>query len=105
MFKIRVLFQSRDIIDKLLAGIDTLFRTIDCDNSPILLLLGDNTHVTMNNVMLYLGLIEKRITELFNKVHWIDKTNKTEPRLNEDLKPKLRVPDLSSIAPTQPCPL
>lgn len=91
---------------KLLQGIDDLFRTIRCDNSPILELLGDNTHVTMSNVMLYLELIEKRITEMFHKVYWVDKASKAaQLRVDEDRKPRLKMPGLSRIVPTQPCPL
>ena len=92
-------------MDKLLKGIDSLFRALRCDNSSILQLLGDNSQVTMNNVMLYLGLIENRITDMFNKVHWVDKARKTDPRLDEERKPLLTTPALAIIAPTQPCPL
>ncbi|XP_015593598.1 coiled-coil domain-containing protein 63 [Cephus cinctus] len=99
------LAECNSVIDKLLRGIDSLFRTIRCDNSAILDLLGDNSHVTMNNVMLYLGIIEKRITDMFNKVHWVDKVGKTQIRLDENKKPKLKVPVLSNIVPTQPCSL
>lgn len=91
-------------MDKLLRGIDGLFKAIHCDNSPILELLGDNTYVTMSNVMLYLGIIEKRIGEMFYKVYWIDKQSKI-PRLDEERKPKLKVPVLSHIVPTHPCVL
>lgn len=60
----------------------------------------------MNNVMLYLGIIEKRITDMFNKVHWIDRGNKLEPmRLDEEKKPKLRVGGVPQVAPIQPCAL
>ncbi|XP_020283097.1 coiled-coil domain-containing protein 63 [Pseudomyrmex gracilis] len=100
------LAQCNDVMGKLLQGIDDLFRTIRCDNSPILELLGDNTHVTMSNVMLYLELIEKRITEMFHKVYWVDKASKAaQLRVDEDRKPRLKMPGLSRIVPTQPCPL
>lgn len=92
------------MVDKLLRGIDGLFKAIRCDNSPILELLGDNTHVTMSNVMLYLGIIEKQITEMFHKVYWVDKESKVH-RLDEERKPKLKVPVLNRIVPTQPCVL
>ena len=93
-------------MDKLLQGIDSLFKAIRCDNSPILELLGDNTHVTMSNVMLYLGIIEKRITEMFHKVYWVDKESKVpQLRLDEEKRPKLEVPVLNRIVPTQPCVL
>lgn len=100
------MLQCNDVMDKLLRGIDGLFKAIRCDNSPILELLGDNSQVTMSNVMLYLGIIEKRITEMFHKVHWMDKATKTpQLRLDEDKRPRLRVPALNRIVSTQPCPL
>ena len=92
-------------MDKLLKDIHSLFQTLGCDNSSILELLGNNSEVTKNNVMLYIGLIEKRITEMFNKVHWVDKATKAKVRLDEERKPVLKLPALPSIAPTQPCPL
>ncbi|KAF7379207.1 hypothetical protein HZH68_017052 [Vespula germanica] len=93
-------------LDKMLKGIEALFKIIRCDNSPILRLLGDNTHVTMSNVMLYLNIIEKHITEMMHKVYWVDKATMVPIlRLDEDRKPKLKIPSLTQIAPTQPCAL
>ncbi|XP_043282011.1 coiled-coil domain-containing protein 63 [Venturia canescens] len=100
------LAECNDVLEKLLKGIETLFKSVRCDNSPILDLLGDNSTVTMNNVMLYLGIIEKRITDMFNKVHWIDTSTKSDTmRLDEEKKPHLKVPPLPSIVPSQPCSL
>ncbi|XP_050457362.1 coiled-coil domain-containing protein 63-like isoform X1 [Cataglyphis hispanica] len=100
------LIQCNDVMDKLLRGIDGLFKAIRCDNSPILELLGDNTHVTMSNVMLYLGIIEKQITEMFHKVYWVDKISKVpQLRIDEGRKPILKVPLVNRIVPTQPCAL
>lgn len=100
------LIERNDVIDKLLRGIDSLFKTIRCDNSPILELLGDNTHVTMSNVMLYLGIIEKRILEMFHKVYWVDIVGRApQLRLDEEKKPRLKIPALTRIVPTQPCAL
>ncbi|KAL7288946.1 hypothetical protein TKK_0016909 [Trichogramma kaykai] len=97
--------QCNRLIERLLVGIDELFQSIGCDNSPILELLGDNASVNMNNVMLYLGIIEKRVVEMLAKMYYLDRSQHREPLLSEDRKPKLRVPDLQEIAPTQPCPL
>ncbi|XP_031834856.2 coiled-coil domain-containing protein 63 isoform X2 [Nomia melanderi] len=98
--------QCDDILEKLLKGIDSLFKAIRCDNSPILELLGDNDQIMMSNVMLYLGIIEKRITQMFHKVHWVDRATKSQLlRLDEDKRPRLRVPTIKHIAPTQPCAL
>ncbi|OAD53636.1 Coiled-coil domain-containing protein 63 [Eufriesea mexicana] len=100
------LSQCDDVIEKLLKGIDSLFKAIRCDNSPILQLLGDNEQITMSNVMMYLGIIEKRITQMFHKVYWLDRATKTQHlRLDEDRRPRLKVPPIEYIAPTQPCAL
>ncbi|XP_003702222.2 coiled-coil domain-containing protein 63 isoform X1 [Megachile rotundata] len=100
------LTQCDDVMEKLLKGIDSLFKAIRCDNSPILELLGDNEQITRSNVMLYLGIIEKRITQMFHKVYWIDKATKAQHlRLDEEKRPKLKVPPIEHIAPTQPCAL
>ena len=42
-------------IEKLLEEIEKMVVILDCDKSPVLLLLGDNDHVTTFNVGLYLG--------------------------------------------------
>ncbi|KOC64933.1 Coiled-coil domain-containing protein 63 [Habropoda laboriosa] len=100
------LAQCDDVLEKLLKGIDSLFKAIRCDNSPILQLLGDNEQITRSNVMLYLGIIEKRITQMFHKVYWLDRATKSQQlRLDEEKRPRLRVPPVEYIAPTQPCAL
>ncbi|XP_011147954.1 coiled-coil domain-containing protein 63 [Harpegnathos saltator] len=100
------LTKCNEVMEKVLNGINALFESIRCDNSPILELLGDNTSVTMSNVMLYLGIIEKQITEMFHKVYWVDKTSKApQMRLDESKKSRLKVPILARIVPTQPCSL
>ncbi|XP_006622407.1 coiled-coil domain-containing protein 63-like [Apis dorsata] len=100
------LAQCDDVLEKLLKGIDSLFKAIRCDNSPILRLLGDNEQITMSNVMLYLGIIEKQITQMFHKVYWLDRTTKTQQlRIDEERRPRLKVPPIEYIAPTQPCAL
>ncbi|XP_068971166.1 coiled-coil domain-containing protein 63-like [Bombus flavifrons] len=100
------LIQCDDVIEKLLKGIDSLFKAIRCDNSPILQLLGDNEQITTSNVMLYLEIIEKRITQMFHKVYWLDKATRTQQlRLDEERRPRLKVPPIEYIAPTQPCAL
>ncbi|XP_076620369.1 coiled-coil domain-containing protein 63 [Colletes latitarsis] len=100
------LTECNDVVEKLLKGIDSLFKAIRCDNAPILELLGDNEQITTSNVMLYLGIIEKRITEMFHKVYWMDKATKSQHlRLDEDKRPRLKVPPIKYIARTQPCAL
>ncbi|XP_012346583.2 coiled-coil domain-containing protein 63-like [Apis florea] len=100
------LAQCDDVLEKLLKGIDSLFKAIRCDNSPILRLLGDNEQITMSNVMLYLGIIEKQITQMFHKVYWLDRATKSQQlRIDEERRPRLKVPPIEYIVPTQPCAL
>ncbi|KAJ8683019.1 hypothetical protein QAD02_018811 [Eretmocerus hayati] len=118
------LTECNELLHKLLGGIEFLFTAIRCDNSPLLELLGDHSHVTTDNVMLYLGIIEKRVNDMMSKLHWTETSRKlqipstatttttatTSPkqeplRVDEDRKPKLKPPQVSDIAPTQPCPL
>ncbi|XP_011497170.1 PREDICTED: coiled-coil domain-containing protein 63-like, partial [Ceratosolen solmsi marchali] len=99
------LHEANAVMDSLLRGIDMLFHTTHCDKSPILELLGNNSTVNVENVMLYLGIIEKRINEMLNKVFWIDRMRRQELRIDESKKPKLQIPEISNIAPTQPCAL
>ncbi|XP_051162078.1 coiled-coil domain-containing protein 63 [Leptopilina boulardi] len=96
--------KSNEVMDKLLKSVDDMFKAIKCDKSPILELLGDDTQVTMNNVMLYLGIIEKEVSNMLSKLYWIDKANGDE-RISEEKRPIFVPPLLSDIAPTQPCPL
>lgn len=91
-------------MNQLLKGVDELFGAINCDKSPILELLGDDTQVTMNNVMLYLGIIEKEVSNILTKMYSTEKVN-GEEKISEERKSVLVPPTLSDIAPTQPCPL
>lgn len=52
----------------LLKGIEKLFVVVKCDNTPILELLGENANINNYNVLLYLGLLEKRINEITGSV-------------------------------------
>lgn len=101
------MFQCNDVIEKLLRGIDSLFKMIRCDNAPLLELLGDNTHVNLSNVMLYLGLIEKRVIEMFHRIYWVDLviTQVPQLRLAEEKKYRMKTPLVNKIVPTQPCAL
>ncbi|XP_046387056.1 coiled-coil domain-containing protein 63 [Ischnura elegans] len=77
----RKLQKCQNILNNLLEGIEALFAITHCDNTPILELLGDNTHVTTFNVMLYLGIIEKRCIDLNNVVYYLER--KASPEVEE----------------------
>jgi len=52
------------ILEQLKAGIDSLFKKINCDQSSIVEMLGGQAGVTDQNMMQYLGIIEQRTNEL-----------------------------------------
>ncbi|XP_066996668.2 outer dynein arm-docking complex subunit 1 [Anabrus simplex] len=87
---------SRKLTD-LLSGIETVFHLIRCDNSPLLDLLGANAHVTPYNVLLFLGIIERRSNDLLNTVSYLEKKAKKGGDSS-----KLRTFPVDVVTPTQP---
>ena len=53
-------FHSLSIV----AGVDSVFSKIGCDNTAIAELLGGHAGVTDNTVLQYLGIVEQRTNEL-----------------------------------------
>ena len=50
---------------------EALFARIGCDPRPIRDMLGGDVGVTNKNIMVYMGLIEHRTTELLNMLHYV----------------------------------
>ena len=48
----------------IVAGVDSVFSKIGCDNTAIAELLGGHAGVTDNTVLQYLGIVEQRTNEL-----------------------------------------
>lgn len=59
-------------------GVFEMFNILDCNHVPILQLIGDNAKINSNNVMIYLSLIEKRLSELVTLAFVTDATIFTE---------------------------
>ncbi|KAK9892331.1 hypothetical protein WA026_019785 [Henosepilachna vigintioctopunctata] len=59
-----VMKEAHEKLENIMIGILDVFKILECEGVPILELIGDNTNINSNNVMIYLGLIEKRISEL-----------------------------------------
>ncbi|XP_065069999.1 coiled-coil domain-containing protein 63-like [Rhopilema esculentum] len=55
---------ANKILEQLKAGIDSLFKKINCDQTSIVDMLGGHAGVTDSNMMQYLGIIEQRTNEL-----------------------------------------
>ncbi|KAL0273372.1 UNVERIFIED_CONTAM: hypothetical protein PYX00_006054 [Menopon gallinae] len=114
------LTQCRAIVDRLLEGIQVIFRFLQCDPTPLLSLLGPNTTVTKFNYKLYMNLIEKRVTDINNLVWYLayskvaQRAEKLFPGQVSTLREQIMEhPDtiLPKIIPSdkvvlsQPCPL
>eukprot|EP00112_Aurelia_sp_Birch-Aquarium-sp1_P021069 Seg5576.1 transcript_id=Seg5576.1/GoldUCD/mRNA.D3Y31 product="Coiled-coil domain-containing protein 63" protein_id=Seg5576.1/GoldUCD/D3Y31 len=55
---------AKKILEQLKAGIDSLFKKINCDQAAIVDMLGGNAGVTDSNMMQFLGIVEQRTNEL-----------------------------------------
>ncbi|GLH03859.1 hypothetical protein R5R35_009908 [Gryllus longicercus] len=101
------LVSSRSL-ETLLCGIEQVFKKIRCDNSPLLQLLGENTHVMPYNVMLYLNIIERRTHEFLSTIFYLESQRAQQGRtfllVDQPMADTPPVP-LQLMAPTQPCVL
>ncbi|XP_031330511.1 coiled-coil domain-containing protein 63 [Photinus pyralis] len=61
-------------LESILKGIDGLFQLIECDYAPILQLLGEDAAINQDNVMLYLGVLEKKVGELTANMYLKEKS-------------------------------
>lgn len=59
------------MLDQLLSGVDAVFSMIDCDPGPIRNMLGGDSGINKKNIMVYMGLIEHRTTDLLNMLSFI----------------------------------
>lgn len=137
--------QCQKIIQSLLEGIHSVFKFIQCDPTPALQLLGQhsrpgltvafcflfrfyflsscpgyNSVVTSYNCMLYLDLLEKRVTDI-NDLVWYLSFSKVavraarlfpgqvsylrEPVMKEPVSSTPKILPADKVVPTQPCPL
>ncbi|KAF2904861.1 hypothetical protein ILUMI_01332 [Ignelater luminosus] len=103
--------KTQNKLSQMYSGIDKLFKIVKCSNAPFLELLGDNTTINDYNVLLYLEMLEQRVSELIMNVYYKQKTapkkTKTEAakeviKENEFARP---VYPINDIVPTNPCPL
>ncbi len=56
------------VLDQLRSAIQLLFVQLGCDSGPIESMLGGEGGLTDNNIMIYLGQVEQRTTELLYKL-------------------------------------
>ena len=51
-------------------------RLLQCDEAPILYLLGKEKKVSLNNAKLFLGIIDRKIAQMINNVQFCEPTTK-----------------------------
>ncbi len=51
-------------------------RLLQCDEAPILYLLGKQKKVSLNNAKLFLGIVDRKITQMINNVQLVEPTTK-----------------------------
>lgn len=66
------MLEYQERLETLLNGVKEIFTMIETDDAPIMRLLGDTTEVTLNNVILYLKLIERRTNEIMQMVYFTE---------------------------------
>jgi coiled-coil domain-containing protein 63/114 len=49
---------------------------LQCDEAPILYLLGKEKKVSLNNAKLFLGIIDRKIAQMINNVQLVEPSNK-----------------------------
>jgi len=54
------------LLDHLKETVSSMFQRMGCDPRPILEMLGNEAGISTKNLMMYLGLIEQRTTELLS---------------------------------------
>jgi coiled-coil domain-containing protein 63/114 len=51
-------------------------RLLQCDEAPILYLLGKQKKVSLNNAKLFLGIIDRKIAQMINNIQFIEPSTK-----------------------------
>ncbi|XP_068902453.1 outer dynein arm-docking complex subunit 1-like isoform X2 [Tenebrio molitor] len=69
-----ILKQTEAELAQILRGIGGVFELMECDCAPILDLLGENPEVNEDNVLIYMGLIEKKVSSLITTVYFKEKS-------------------------------
>ncbi|XP_066149078.1 outer dynein arm-docking complex subunit 1 [Euwallacea fornicatus] len=61
--------QTKENLNETLKGIKDIFDVIQCDMGPILRLLGESAPINIFNVKIYLGTIEKRLSDIITETY------------------------------------
>ncbi|KAJ8957908.1 hypothetical protein NQ318_001905 [Aromia moschata] len=69
---------AENVLNQVLTGIEALFCLLKCNRGPILDLLGENSAISLFNVKIYLGTIEKKVSAIINTVYFAEKAMMTK---------------------------
>jgi hypothetical protein len=68
-------------------------------------IIGDSTHVTAHNVMLYLDIIERRTNDLINVMYHLEQNvPMMQKHIREDHPGTLQCVPIDKMVPTNSCP-
>ncbi|XP_017778058.1 PREDICTED: outer dynein arm protein 1-like [Nicrophorus vespilloides] len=95
------------LLKDLLEGITRIFRMCKCSNAPLMELLGNNSSINMQNVLLYLEILEKKINELIVNTYYKEKKDKKKGavRIIGEEKYKYHLIAVDELVDKDPCPL
>lgn len=57
-------------------GVEKIFRMIRCEDAPVLNLLGSHKRISINNVNLFIGIIERRANQIITTMSAADQPSK-----------------------------
>ncbi|EDW70556.1 coiled-coil domain-containing protein 63 [Drosophila virilis] len=76
-------------LQQLLKGIEDIFKLLACDDAPILNVLSSRTFLTVHNVKLFVGVIERRVNIIISTINIEDNSNRILAR--KDRVPKFNI--------------
>ncbi|XP_067613816.1 coiled-coil domain-containing protein 63 [Eurosta solidaginis] len=89
----KVLLNTR--LDHMLQGILDIFKLLSCDDAPILNVLSSKTVLTVHNVRLFVGVIERRINAVISNIN-VDESS-TKILAKRDRVPKFNVKESAKM--------
>ncbi|KAK4878238.1 hypothetical protein RN001_010744 [Aquatica leii] len=109
MLKSSLLNNVNNTLKNIYKGINRLFSICNCSKAPFLQLLGQNSEINDNNILLYCTVLENRVDTVMLNVYLKEKSpvkkGKEVPAIiNETLTPH-PVHDITHTVTTNPCPL
>ncbi|CAO1399879.1 unnamed protein product [Diamesa hyperborea] len=61
---------------EILKAVEKIYKLLQCDEAPILYLLGKEKKVSLNNAKLFLGIIDRKIAQMITNMQFVEPTTK-----------------------------